>query len=109
MKLVYFFGVFIFVSVITSTQTPAWQWKKYITGDSLEQMYSVQQATEVGFIVTVVSLLNYGNLSGNHRLYSYGVEDLDKNRSLTWLRSLAKVSGTRTFENVNKPSQLFPP
>ncbi|MFT3703766.1 MAG: gliding motility-associated C-terminal domain-containing protein [Agriterribacter sp.] len=82
------FLLFIFSSNTGYCQSPSIEWQKSLGGSDIERVYSIQQTTDGGYIVTGYSYSNDGDVSGHHGITDFWVVKLDATGAIQWQRSL---------------------
>ena len=64
-------------------------WQKSLGGSDEDQLYSIQQTTDAGYVMAGISFSNDGDVSGgNHGDGDYWVVKLDSTGTLVWQNSL---------------------
>jgi hypothetical protein len=83
--------IFIFsmpVLVQAADAAPVIDWSKCLGGSSTDQINSIQQTNDGGYILAGYSGSADGDVTGNHGSSDYWVVKLDSNRGISWSRCL---------------------
>jgi hypothetical protein len=79
-------ALILFYGSLISAQ-PAIQWQKTYGGSSHDQLYSIQQTTDGGYISVGVTTSNNGDVFGNHGGFEFWVVKLTENGSIQWKKA----------------------
>ncbi len=83
-----FASTLLYMSFVASLSAqPAIQWQKTYGGSSHDQLYSIQQTTDGGYISVGVTTSNNGDVFGNHGGFEFWVVKLTENGSIQWKKS----------------------
>ncbi|SFB79707.1 T9SS type A sorting domain-containing protein [Kaistella jeonii] len=77
------------------------QWQKSLGGSGIEQAWSVQQTTDVGYIVAGSSSSTDGDLNENEGITDYWIVKLNSNGSIKWQKSF----GGSDYDNAASVQQ----
>jgi Secretion system C-terminal sorting domain len=80
--------LFVCMSLISFAQAPSIQWQKSFGGSGGDGAVSINQTSDLGYIISGNSNSNDIDVSGNHGLDDYWVVKLDTNHAITWQKSL---------------------
>ncbi len=83
--------IFIFsmpVLVQAADAAPVIDWSKCLGGSSTDQINSIQQTNDGGYILAGYSNSTNGDVTGNYGSSDYWVVKLDSNRGISWSRCL---------------------
>jgi len=72
-------------------------WEKCLGGSSLEWASVIQQTSDGGYIVAMISDSNDGNVTGNHGLRDSWVVKLDTNGNMVWQKCLGGLDYDLTY------------
>ena len=64
------------------------QWQKSYGGSGMDELYSIKQTYDGGYVVAGNSDSNDGDVSGNHGYFDYWIINLDSLGNLEWEKSL---------------------
>ncbi|MDR2354519.1 MAG: hypothetical protein LBF22_15460 [Deltaproteobacteria bacterium] len=103
--LIFLTSFFVFVSITSVVKAqnfaPNIEWQKSFGGRESDYAYSIQQTSDLGYIIAGRSDSNDGDVKGNHGYADYWIVKLDKQGTLQWQKSL----GGRDFDLANNIQQ----
>ncbi len=83
---------FVFILIIFLSKTtfgqPAIQWQKCFGGDSTDNVYSIQQTFDSGYVVAGFSMSNNGEVGGNFGDKDFWVVKMNNQGDLQWQKNL---------------------
>ncbi|MDR2352832.1 MAG: T9SS C-terminal target domain-containing protein [Deltaproteobacteria bacterium] len=83
------FLLVFFTSVVKAENSPAnIEWQKSLGGSENDEVSSIQQTSDGGYIIVGGSYSNDGEVTGNHGKNDYWIVKLDSQRTLQWQKSL---------------------
>lgn len=77
---------------------PTIQWQKSLGGADFEEVYSIQQTTDLGYIMIGVSLSNNGDVSGNHGGVDFWVVKLTEAGTIQWKKAYGGSNNDWPFD-----------
>ncbi|ESU24938.1 hypothetical protein FEDK69T_04950 [Flavobacterium enshiense DK69] len=80
--------VVIFLKVIYCYSQPSISWQKSLGGSSADEMYSIQQTTDGGYIIAGRTASNNGDVTGNDGYDDIWIVKLANAGSIQWQKSL---------------------
>ncbi|MBK6996275.1 MAG: T9SS type A sorting domain-containing protein [Lewinellaceae bacterium] len=81
--------LFLFHSslIVPLSAQPTIQWQKTLGGSTFEEIYSIQQTTDGGFVMVGVTLSNNGDVSGNHGGFDFWVVKMTVAGDIQWKKA----------------------
>jgi hypothetical protein len=79
--------------IVKLTSTGQLDWQKSLGGSSNDELYSVQQTVNGGYIMAGSSKSNDGDVSGNHGYEDYWIVKLTSTGDIDWQKSLGGSIG----------------
>ncbi|MCK4664989.1 MAG: T9SS type A sorting domain-containing protein [Bacteroidales bacterium] len=73
------------------------EWQKCLGGSNNDLVYSIQQTTDVGYIVAGGTVSNDGDVSENHGNYDYWVVKLDNIGNIEWQKCLGGTGDDKAY------------
>ncbi len=78
---------FLTLFMPTLSAQPNIQWQKTYGGSAFEELYSIQQTTDGGYVTIGVTLSNNGDVSGNHGGVDFWVVKLTESGAIQWKKA----------------------
>jgi hypothetical protein len=80
--------ILFFVTVVaTLPAQPAIQWQKTYGGSSYDQLYSILQTIDGGYIAAGFTISNNGDVFGNHGGYDFWIVKLNETGTIQWKKA----------------------
>ena len=80
--------ILFYLSLLVSLSAQATiQWQKTYGGSEFEQLYSIQQTTDSGFVMVGVTFSNNGDVSGNHGGVDFWVVKVTESGVIQWKKT----------------------
>lgn len=78
------FSILILISFLESFSQPTIQWQSCIGGGSSDELHSIQQTSDGGYIAAGLTASNDSNIIGNHGYYDYLIVKLNNVGAIEW-------------------------
>lgn len=104
MRYLSFIFLFLTYSISSAQTAPSIQWQKSLGGPDNENLSSIQQLVDGGYIMAGVSTSIGGDVTGNHGNNDCWVVRLDNNGNILWQKSLGgsgNDAGISLHQTVN--------
>ena len=93
--------------VVKISATGAIIWQKSLGGSNLDEIYSIRQTIDSGYILAGITNSNDGDVSGNHGLYDCWVVKLNAAGAIQWQKSLGGSATERAFSGQQTADSCY--
>ncbi|SHG69809.1 T9SS type A sorting domain-containing protein [Chryseobacterium vrystaatense] len=96
LKFTFLFFLSIY-SILSAQTAPAIEWQKSLGGSNGEEVHSIQQTSDGGYIAAGWSYSVDGDVTGNHGNSDYWIVKLDASGTIQWQKSLGGTSDENAY------------